>query len=425
MPKSGNKLGYDEYFARDNVLLVKKKRKKRKYKRSLIAIPVILALIALLCFFGYKTIGQLIGFAGKQVKPITSLFVDGEVSIFQSKLGQWLRTKKQFNLNRKDRLITAGVPRTVLKFEGDNNIRVAPLSDMVYKTYEKGMYKIKLEQGKVYLETFNGDYCIETGLGDMFVKQGKVLVKYNRNGKMVIMCFAGPIQVASRKKGGGDCVLKAGEKVFIDRKYKISSKSMFKKDKLDPWLKWNLSFSGKGKRVGEELPPYRFAAKEKDIELVFKKAKDDIIHLKGKKPELTDKSKNDYSYHKSKPKLGGKLYPKSKKKKKFKVKANMDYSMPKLPSSGGSGAGGSSGTGGKKTKKIHSGASSDSNNSKEFKHSSREKITTNEDLDRKHKGGHFYLENERRQKNNPAKVPGLDVNAPPIGPAENPGIRSY
>ncbi|MCD4785401.1 MAG: hypothetical protein K8T10_16400 [Candidatus Eremiobacteraeota bacterium] len=421
MPKSGNKLGYDEYFARDSVPGAKKKRKKTKYKKSFVVIPVILIIIALIGFFGHKTIGRLAGLAGKQKKPITSLFVDGEVSIYRATPGQWLRTKKQFNLNWKDRLVTAGAPRTVLKFEGDNNIRVAPLSDIAYKIYEKGMYKIKLEQGRVYLETFNDNYCVQTKLGDMFIKQGKVLVKYTRNGKMVIMCFAGPVQIGSRKKGGGDCVLRAGEKVFIDRKYKISSKSMFKTNKLDPWIKWNLSFSGKGKRVGEELPPYHFAAKEKDIELVFKNAQDDIIHLKGKKSELPEVSEGGGSYPRIETKLGSKSFPKKNKKnkKKFKVRFKIDSSMPRLPSSGGSV------TGSGKTTKKQAGTSSGSSDSKGFKHRSSGESISNEDMDRKHKGAHFHLDNERRQKRNPVKVPGIDVNAPPIGPAEHPGRSSY
>jgi len=421
MPKLG-KIGYDEYFAKDSKPETKKKRKKRKYRRSLVAIPVILAIIALVGFFGYKTIGQLVGLAGKEIKPITSLFIDGRVSIYRSKLGQWQRTKKQFSLNWKDRLVTGGVPRTVMKFEGDNNIRVAPLSDMVYTVFENGMYKIGLEQGKVYLETFNGDYNVRTKLGDMFIKEGKVLVKYDRNGKMVIMCFAGPVQVGSRKKEGGDCTLKAGEKVFIDKNYKLSSKSMFKTNKLDPWIKWNLSFSGKGKRVGDALPPYHFTATEKDIELVFKNARDDIIQLKGSKPELPGESDGDYSYHRSKPKLGEKSYPKAKKKK-YKVKVKMDHSMPKLPSSGGSDSASSSGSKSSGTTSVHKGKKSGSKKSIEYKHSTGGKSISDEELDRKHKAGYYYLENERRQKYNPAKVPGLDVNAPPIGPAENPGGR--
>jgi len=274
-----SKLGYNEYFAQ------KEPGEKNLKKSILFIISIVLIILAVGAYFTYSSIktGKEAYFAN--IKPIRSLFVDGQLSVYRFRQSQWTKTDGSFKIYQKDWFVTGAIPRTIFKFDEASNIRIAPMSEMIYLSYRDDRYLFRLNEGKAFLETFIGKYTIETNVGIVDLEKGKIQVDYSEKGNMRIYCFSGSATVSSLGPGSRETTLGPGQKIFIKQSKLLSSVSEIRKNKLDSWSKWNLSFSGKGMNFGQSPPTYRYVANRKEVQLVFKHARDRIKQFKKKREE--------------------------------------------------------------------------------------------------------------------------------------------
>ena len=395
------RLGYDEYFARSS-------DSKSLDLKKIIKPVIIIAIVAIIAFSGnyfYRKYRSNKVQAEEGLHPINSLFVDGQLSVYRFKKSQWEKASEVFKIYRKDWLVTGAIPRTVMKLDGDSNIRISPMSEVVYLSYEDGIYSFQLSQGKIFIEGFEGKYMVSTPLGSIYSQDSKVLVEYQENGKMKVFCFSGKVSVLPVKENSRSILIKAGDKIYIDKKYNISSSSKIEKSKIDKWALWNLSFSGKGMKVGQKPPPYYFVAKKKDIKVVFRhteKRLEKMRKIQEEKVESIKDHKPD-NYPRFNPDKKRYVTRKKTVKKTSKPPKIGDEDYKKATNKG------------KIPQNEHEADSRDLievENVNTFDYEGLER----EEMVRKHKGAFYYLDNTKRQKDNPATVPGLPIGSEPVGP---------
>lgn len=404
------KLGYDEYFAKKSktsgVFL-------KKYKR-IVFIMVLVAIFGAVSFFSYKYYKDVTGQKTGEINPIKSLFVDDKLSVYRFKLSQWMQLGGSFEIFQKDWFVTGAIPRTILTLSKDNNIRVAPISEMIYLSCEGEKHALQLNQGKAFLETFDGRYVVYSPLGSIFMEAGKALIDFDGKGTMKVACFSGKVSVVSNRIDSSAVSLLPGEKVSIGKDRKISAISKINKKELekDKWIAWNLAFSGKGMKVGQEPPAFTFAAKKEEVQMVFRQTEDRIKVMqeieKGaeKNPEPVERKPESY------PKFeqGNKnKIPAAERKKAMKTPEK----RPSIPEDNiKKGNPGEPGEPAAEPDKPSGKIVVENKN--EFNYEAYQK----DEMDRKHKGAYYYIDNEKRSKENPVSVPGYKLNSDPIGPSE-------
>ena len=395
------KLGYDEYFAR------KSKAggpSSGKYKKILF-IVILVVILGTASFFSYKYYRNVAQEKTREVNTLKSLFVDDNLSVYRFKLCQWVKLGGAFEIFQKDWFVTGGIPRTILTFSNDNNIRIAPMSEMIYLSYENDEHSLRLNQGKAFLETFDGKYMVYSPIGSIFMEGGKVLIDFDEKGIMKVSCFNGKVSVASTRNDSPAVSLLPGDKVFINKERKISSIGKIDKKELekDKWTTWNLAFSGKGMKVGQEPPAFKFAAKKDAVQMVFRQTESRIKYMqdikKEKKSEPEKKKPENY------PKFGGGRKIPTARKKVNKVLEK----RPSIPEDNIK-----KGTPRDIEEPENSGGKIIVENNNEFNFEGFEK----DEMERKHKGAFYYTDNEKRQKENPVSLPGYKINSEPIGPSE-------
>ncbi len=397
------KLGYDEYFAKKT----KKSLPSFKKNTGILLITLLVVLLGVVTFFSYKYYKDVTRQKTENADPITSLFVDDKLSVYRFGLCQWVKLGGPFEIFQKDWFVTGGIPRTILTLRQDNNIRVAPMSEMIYLSCTDDKYSLQLNQGKVFLEAFDGKYMIYSPMGSIYMESGKVLVDFDGKGVMKVSCFNGKVSVVSTRTDSVAISLSPGEKVFINKDRKISSIGKIDKKELekDKWVTWNLAFSGKGMKVGQEPPVFNFAAKNEEVQMVFRQTEDRIKVLQELEKDRTEKSEPVEKKAMNYPKFngGGKVYQVKKTAKK----------PPSIPEDN-----------------IKKGTPRELEKPDQTPDTSEGKITVEnnndfiyeyyekEEMDRKHKGAFYYTDNEKRNKENPVSVPGYKINSEPIGPSE-------
>lgn len=400
-----SKLGYNEYFA-------KKSRVPSSFHEKYglrIIIVVIIILIGFVSFFSYKYFKNAALQKAEGVNPLSSLFVDDTLSVYRFNHCQWVKLGGDFKIFQKDWFVTGSIPRTVLTFNKDNNIRVAPVSEMIYLSYRDDQHSMQLNQGKAFLETFEGKYMVYSSLGSIFMESGKVLVDFDSKGLLRVACFNGKASVVSTDSDSAAVSLLPGEKVFINKKRKISSISKIdKKDiEMDKWVSWNLSFSGKGMKLGQEPPAFFFATKKDEVQMVFRQTENRIKIFQ----EVARDKKTDA------PERKPLNYPKFSGETKIPAGRSKVTTTPEKPPSIPE----DDIKRGKAHKTDKPGSKPDDSESKIIIEESdvyNYEEYLKEEMDRKHKGAFYYTDNERRRKENPVSVPGYNINTEPIGPSE-------
>lgn len=401
------KLGYDEYFAKDQ----KASKSLLKKNNRFVFIAVLVVILGIVSFFSYKYYKDTTQQKPEDINPLKSLFVDDKLSVYRFRLCQWVKLGGAFEIFQKDWFVTGGIPRTILAFDKSNNIRVAPMTEMIYLSCDDDKHSMQLNQGKAFLETFEGKYVVFVPSGSIFMESGKVLIDFDGKGTMKVICFSGKVSVVSTRTDSSAVSLLPGETVTIDKNRKISVINKIDKKEMDndKWITWNLSFSGKGMRVGQEPPAFAFAAKKEEIQMVFRQTEDRIKFMqeaekeREKKPEATDKKPENYPKFNKEHRipLGNKKIKKTPEKTPTIPEDEVKKGTPRERSQ-------------PDEEPDKPGSKIIVEKKNDFNYEALEK----EEMDRKHKGAYYYTDNEKRRKENPASVPGYKINSEPIGPSE-------
>jgi hypothetical protein len=235
------------------------------------------------------------------------------------------------------------------------------------------------------------------------------------------MCFTGEVNAISRKSQKEYYNFGSGESIKVNSNFVVSSVTRFQPDKIDPWAKWNLSFSGKNLRDGSTPPALKIetasdtSTTESSQEIVSipsppKKDKASIKFVK--EPSVRHNIDLDSKNRKDVPKVVAKpSFPKAKPKADDKYK-----SLPTLPSLPEP----DYPVNNKLPEESDSAVKTDLSKANGHKGEEDYADSVEKEFRKKlHKGAYYYIDNSKRQDENPADVPGYELNAPPMGPAQN------
>ncbi|MCE1247341.1 MAG: FecR family protein [Firmicutes bacterium] len=410
------RVGYSDYFAKDQAYA----RSRRQPHNNFPIFTLLFLLVSgALIYYFFFIPGNNTTQKANTGNPLVFAFVDNSVGIYRNNPKKMEQAKSGALLYQGDTLDTGETKRTILKFDKDDNIRLSAETQIIYAKFSDDTYQIKLLKGSIWFETYEHKYIVETPSGLVDFSAGRVMISADIPGETTAYCFTGKVNLISRKANKQYLSFSPGEMVKISKDFEVSGVQRFQPDKLDAWIKWNLSFSGKNLREGSVPPALRIETASADLsendQSIYTPAKVKQFSTKDsikfvKDPSASKEIISDSSKERNIPKIA----PKQKiptAKSRISENEPPKIELPSLPEP-------SYPTNNNAPDRIENtpvkntiASESTKQNREEY-----EKASQKDRKDRFNKGAYYYLDNTQRGE---AKVPGYDLHSDPVGPAQN------
>lgn len=257
-------ISYDEYFAKEE----KKPGTGKKLFETIMILIVACALIYTLyeMFMIYRS-------SLSMVKTVYPVYLDNSVTVYHYNKKEWKTHRDDFNLLPGDRLVTGNATTTILGYGNGNNFRLAPLTDISYRTATVDALIMALYEGRLWAELNGGKVRVDTYRGSVYIDSGSAGVSVNRNGTVSVVCFTGPVEVETPSAVNNYIVLSPGQEVTINTNNQLTSVKKYSMASLDRWERWNTSFSAIKMKDGQKPPPYEFLAHDGDAQNVLNRSR--------------------------------------------------------------------------------------------------------------------------------------------------------
>lgn len=342
-------------------------------------------------------------------EPVQSLYMLGEVKVYNTDTGKWEIQNDLFELKSGNRVLTGSTGFLILGFQKGNDLRIGPNSEVVCQGGSQGSCILSLREGRVFLETTYGQYRIETANGCIRAGKTRAMMEYDTDGNFNIYCFSGILHACSLNGETGEEVLTEGRKITINDKTESLVAEDFNGESLDDWTKWNLSFTMEDIKLGS-IPPMKKLEPVKDrVSLEFKSRPEPVVFKENDKKSNSPKKSEIKKTPIKLPKVEKKVsYPRAMPRVVQKIEyAPKVYEENTYPT--------------KKSADLFRGGGSAADSLKEGRKNNKEyykNLTEKERIKRFNMGGFYYLSNEQRSDDKQTSVPGYDLDSPPVGPSE-------
>lgn len=296
-----NRPGYEEFIGG--------KKPKKKFSLNMLHYIFILAAIGVAAFFLLKSGNYQVPGFSRGDSSLTCYYTGNEVKIHRKKLNEWVTGKGNFYVYRGDQVDTGVSFPTLLKFNKENNIRLDSGTNIVYESNREGNYNLRLEKGRICLETISGNYSINTPIGRVALNNGLYIVAYYQDKGMKIYCLRGTATLMQRHETNLAVTLTEEQMAGITSDLAMDKPTAFFRNNLDEWGQWNLSFSALKMKIGE-APPER---ESNDLQAESRPAMnmDKQIMAEKKAKEEAAKKKATAAGKFRRPSMGKENYPRA------------------------------------------------------------------------------------------------------------------